>query len=266
MRFMIIRKADPETEAGVMPGPELLQAMGRYNQELMAAGVMLDGAGLRPTSTGTRVKLERGMFTVTDGPFTEAKELVAGFSIWSVASKAEALAWLAKWPPEDGHGEARLELRELYEVSDFGGAPDDAPASAAPARKPGTTRFLVMLQSNAFTESGAVTGERAQATVAAMGELMDELARSGAVLGGAGLKPSAKAARVHFTGGGKHAVLDGPFAETKELIAGTTTIQGSKADALDFAKRWLEIHVGGLGLDSGAIEIRPLYEAEDFGG
>jgi len=119
MRFMIIRKADKHTEAGEMPSEALLAAMGAYNDELVRAGVLLAGEGLKPSSIGTRVKFQRGKVkTVLDGPFAETKELIAGFSIIQVKSKAEALEWVKKWPKEDG--DVELELRPLYEMEDFG--------------------------------------------------------------------------------------------------------------------------------------------------
>jgi hypothetical protein len=123
MRFMVIRKADPQTEAGVMPSAELIDAMQSYNEEMVRAGVMLAGDGLRPSRDGAKVKFHRGKPTITDGPFAESKELVAGYSIIQVSSKAEALEWLRKWPALDGDGEVELELRQLYEAEDFGAGP-----------------------------------------------------------------------------------------------------------------------------------------------
>jgi hypothetical protein len=120
MRFMIIRKADKETEAGVLPTEELVSAMISYNEEMVKAGVMLSGDGLQPTSKGAKVKFSRGKPTVIDGPFAEAKELIAGFSIIQVKSREEALAWVRRWPQIDGHGEVELEVRQLYEAEDFG--------------------------------------------------------------------------------------------------------------------------------------------------
>src|SRR6185436_16091918 len=104
MRFMIIRKADEETEAGALPSEALIAAMGRYNEELVKAGVMRSGDGLKPSSFGARVKFAGGKPTVVDGPFTETKELVAGVSVFEVGSKEEAIEWVRRWPPEDGGG------------------------------------------------------------------------------------------------------------------------------------------------------------------
>ncbi len=124
MRYMIIRKADAETEAEDGPGAasqELLEAMGKYNQEMIDAGVMLSGDGLKPSRDGMRVKFSGGKPTVIDGPFTEAKELIAGFTIITVDSKEEALEWVKKWPPLDAGGNVELEVRQLYEMEDFPG-------------------------------------------------------------------------------------------------------------------------------------------------
>jgi len=123
MRFMIIRKADRETEAGVMPGEDLIVAMTQYNEALIKAGVMLDGQGLKPSSAGARMKFRGGKPSVVDGPFSETKELVAGFTMIDVTSREEALEWMKRWPVEDGHGEVELELRPVYEIEDFGDSP-----------------------------------------------------------------------------------------------------------------------------------------------
>jgi hypothetical protein len=120
MRFMILRKADTSTEAGKLPSHELVAAMGKYMEELASAGVMLAGDGLQPSSKGARVKLSGGKPTVIDGPFTEAKELIAGFSIIQVNSREEAIDWVKRWPALDGDGEVEIEIRQVYEASDFG--------------------------------------------------------------------------------------------------------------------------------------------------
>src|SRR5690348_6031490 len=117
MRFMVIVKANQDSEADVMPGTELLAAIGKYNEELVKAGVMLAGEGLAPSSKGVRVKFEGSKRTVTDGPFTETKELIAGFWLWQCKSKEEAVEWL-KCAPFDGGTE--IELRQVFEAEDFG--------------------------------------------------------------------------------------------------------------------------------------------------
>jgi hypothetical protein len=131
MRFMVIRKADAETEAETTPAPsqELVDAMMKYNEELIAAGVMLAGDGLQPSSKGARIRFRNGKPTVIDGPFAETKELIAGYSIFNVKSKEEAITWLKKWPRLDGNGNVELELRQLYEAEDFGEFAPDIEAS-----------------------------------------------------------------------------------------------------------------------------------------
>jgi len=126
MRFMILRKADQNTEAGALPSEKLLAAMGQYMEEMVKAGILLAGEGLRPTSEGVRVKFSHGKPSVTDGPFAEAKELVAGWSLIQVDSLEEAIKWVKRWPAEDGDGEVEIEIRRLYEAEDFG--PEFTPA------------------------------------------------------------------------------------------------------------------------------------------
>ena len=118
MRFMIFIKANEESEAGVMPSQELLEQMNKYNQELVEAGVMLAGEGLHPSSKGARVKFSGDKRTVVDGPFTEAKELIAGFWLIQAKSKDEAVEWAKRIPSPDG-GESEIEIRQVFEPQDF---------------------------------------------------------------------------------------------------------------------------------------------------
>jgi hypothetical protein len=117
MRFMILVPASEDSEAGVMPSEELLTEMGKYNEELAKAGVMLAGDGLHPSSKGARVKFSGGQKTVIDGPFTEAKELIAGFWIIQAKSKEEAIEWVKRAPFDGG---TEIEIRQLFEAEDFG--------------------------------------------------------------------------------------------------------------------------------------------------
>ena len=121
MRFMVMIKADKNTEAGVLPSRELLEAMGKYNEELVRAGVMLAGEGLHPSSKGARVKYSGGKMTVIDGPFAETKELIAGFWILQVKSKEEAIEWVKRCPNPLG-GDYEIEIRQVFEQDDFGEA------------------------------------------------------------------------------------------------------------------------------------------------
>src|SRR2546423_428777 len=118
MRFMVLVKANKDSEAGVLPTEKELADMGKFNEELVKAGVMLAGEGLQSSSKGARVKFSKGKRTVTDGPFAETKELVAGFWLWQVRSREEAIEWLKRAPFED----AEVEIRQIFEAADFGAA------------------------------------------------------------------------------------------------------------------------------------------------
>ena len=116
MKFMVMVKASKSSEAGVMPGEKLLAEMGRFNEELVKAGVMLAGDGLQPSSKGARVRFDGKKRTVIDGPFSETKELIAGFWIWQVKSKDEAVEWLKRAPFD----QTEVEIRQIFEAADFG--------------------------------------------------------------------------------------------------------------------------------------------------
>ena len=121
MRFMIMVRANQETEAGVMPEEKLFAAMAKYHEELMKAGILLDASGLQPSSKGARIKYSGGKRTLIDGPFAEAKELVAGYTLIQVKSRDEALEWAKRFPNPMGEGaDAEIEIRQLYELEDFG--------------------------------------------------------------------------------------------------------------------------------------------------
>ena len=119
MRFMIMVKATQESEAGVMPDQELLTAMGNFNEELVKAGIMQAGEGLQPSAKGARVRFSGTKRTVVDGPFAETKELIAGFWIWQVRSKTEAIEWVKRCPNPFA-GESEIEIRQIFEAEDFG--------------------------------------------------------------------------------------------------------------------------------------------------
>ncbi|CAI8845853.1 YciI family protein [Pseudomonas sp. IT-P253] len=120
MRFMIIIKASQDSEAGVMPSQDLLTAMGNYNEELAKAGVLLAGEGLHPSSKGARVRFSGEKRSVIDGPFAETKELIAGFWLWQVKSKEEAIEWVKRCPNPMPGTEAEIEIRQVFEMDDFG--------------------------------------------------------------------------------------------------------------------------------------------------
>jgi hypothetical protein len=119
MRFMILMKADKDTEAGVLPNEKLLTEMGKFNEELVKAGIMLAGEGLHPSSKGARVRFSGGKRTVIDGPFAESKELIAGFWLWQVKSREEAIEWVKRCPHPEG-ADMEIEIRQVFEAEDFG--------------------------------------------------------------------------------------------------------------------------------------------------
>jgi hypothetical protein len=121
MRFMVMVKATKDSEAGVMPDTKLLEDMGKFNEQLVKAGVMLAGEGLHPSSKGVRVRFNGDSRTVIDGPFAETKELVAGFWLWQVKSKEEAIEWVKRCPNPHA-GESVIEIRQVFEAADFGPA------------------------------------------------------------------------------------------------------------------------------------------------
>jgi hypothetical protein len=119
MRFLVMVKATPDSEAGKLPSTELLTAMGRYNEELVKAGILLAAEGLQPSSKGARIKFSGHKRSVVDGPFTESKELVAGFWLWQCRSREEAIEWAKRCPNPTGE-EGELEIRQVFEAEDFG--------------------------------------------------------------------------------------------------------------------------------------------------
>jgi len=131
MKFMVIRRADAETEAGVMPGADLIAEMTQFHEDAAKAGIVIDGSGLMPTSRGAKVKFNNGRPTVIDGPFAEAKELIAGYTLIEVPSREAAIEWVKNWPRRDGHGNVEIEIRQLFTAEDFGDAYTEAMASRA---------------------------------------------------------------------------------------------------------------------------------------
>jgi hypothetical protein len=120
MKFMMIVKASKDSEAGVMPSEELISAMGKYNEELVKAGVLVDAAGLQPSSKGARIRFSGGTRSVIDGPFTETKELIAGYWIIKVSSREEAMEWAKRAPSPHPGEDCEIEIRQFFEMEDFG--------------------------------------------------------------------------------------------------------------------------------------------------
>jgi hypothetical protein len=269
MRFMLLVKASEDSEAGRMPPQKVFEDMGKFNEELVKAGLMLAGEGLHPTSKGVRVRSANGKVTVTDGPFAETKELVAGYWLIQAKSLEEALSWVKRVPFDEGE----IEVRPLFELEDFPVDPAEKPdgwrekeeqlrESPPPARKPGTKRYLGLLKADRDTEAGVMPKEE---HLAAMGAFIEEGVKSGVILGGEGLKPTSQAKRVRFNGK-KRTVIDGPFPETKELVAGYAILQASsRQEAIDWTKRFVAVDAPmRLGREA-TCELRPIFETEDFG-
>ncbi len=139
MRFMVIVKASKDSEAGVMPSEKLLLEMNKYNEELIKAGVMLAGEGLQPSSKGARVKFSGTKRTVSDGPFAETKELIAGFWLWQVKSLEEAIEWVKRCPNPHNE-ESEIEIRQVFELEDFPNVPAEVRETEEKFRKTGRTK------------------------------------------------------------------------------------------------------------------------------
>jgi hypothetical protein len=268
MRFMMLVKATKDFEAGVWPDEKLLSEMATWTEDLVKAGARIESGRLQPSSEAVRVRYADAKSTLTDGPFAESKELIAGFCLIQAKSLDEAIEWTKRVPLQEGE----IELRPLYELSDFPVDPAEKPdgwreneeqaRAAPPARKPATTRFMAILKADSDTEAGVLPDENGLAT---MGAFLEKGLKAGVFLSGEGLQPSSKGARVQFDGS-KRTVTDGPFAETKELVAGYAILQfASKAEAIEWTKRFVRVdaplRLGG----ECECEIRPFFEFEDFG-
>jgi hypothetical protein len=268
MRFMMIVKASKDSEAGVMPSEQMLTEMGKFNEELAKAGMLLAADGLHPSSRGVRVRYSKGKFKATDGPFAETKDLIAGFWLIQAKSLDEAIEWARRVPFREGE----VEVRPLFELPDFPVNPAEQPdgwrekeqqfRDTPPARKPGTIRYLGILKADKDTEAGVLPDEK---FLSAMGAFFEEGVKAGVILSGEGLQPSSKGARVRYSGS-KRTVTDGPFAETKELIAGYAILQfTSPTEAIAWTRRFVQVDAPGrLGAES-ECELRRIFEAEDFG-
>lgn len=270
MRFMVLVKSNPEAEAGILPDEKLLSEMGTYNETLMKAGVLLAADGLRESAKGARIGYSKGKVSVVDGPFTEAKELVAGFWLIDAKSKQDAVAWLEKAPFRDG----QVEIRPLFELEDFPVDPSEQPGGwrdkEAEARKTlplQTTRgskkmrFLGFVMADDDTEAGVMPKEE---DLTAMGAFMEEALRAGVILGGEGLKPSSEGVRIYYDGS-KRRIVDGPFAESKELVAGYSILAvDSKEEAIEWSKRFVQVDAGVRPSREARCEIRLIAELEDF--
>jgi len=282
MRFMMIIKSDERAETGQLPSAELLMAMGKYNEELIEAGALVGAEGLHPSKMGARLKLSGGKRVRTDGPFAEAKEVIAGYWIIDVASKDEAITWAKRIPFEaDVEGcasgaRAEIEIRKMTDLDDFpadenepesGWREQEAawrdipPQSTLSPRNPALKRFFCMAMGDANYEAGKMPDEK---ILAAMGAYMGKQIEEGVLLSGEGLHRTAEGAKVYFQNG-MRSVTDGPFLETKEIVGGFATIQAESLEAaIDMG--WEFLDVGGPfepGIER-RCEIRQVFEMSDF--
>ncbi|QJE01434.1 hypothetical protein HH212_16465 [Massilia forsythiae] len=227
MQFMIIRKADAATEAGLPPSPALAADRARFHAALRAAGALGPALDLHPSAAGVRLRMGPDGETIDASPFPEVAELVAGFTIVRAPSKEAAMRLLERWPARDceGSGEVVLELRE----TGCPGGCAEVPAAAGAGGK----RYVILLRATADTERDAIP---AQARLDALNAFNAAQVTLGVLLAGDGLKSSARGARLQRKGG-RTTLVDGPFAEAKELIAGFWMIgAASLRDAVDWAR------------------------------
>lgn len=268
MKVMILGKATSEAEAGVPPDPQALEAMHNYNEALIAAGILKDQilGGLKPTRFAKRVHFSGKNRTVIDGPFTETKEVVTGFSMWDVTSIEEAIEWVRKAPMT---AECDVDIRPLFSPEDFAprGLQSQAAGSASKAAlttaqstasRRRVMKVMVFVKATPDSEAevppdpGMINAMHAynEALIAA-GILQDQ------ILGG--LKPTRYAKRVHFSGKDR-TVIDGPFAETKEMIAGFWLWE---VQSIEEAVEWVKKCPNPMLTDSD-VDIRPLYSPETW--
>ncbi len=245
MRYMLMHKTNASNEAGIRPSPELIAGVGAMIGEMSAAKVFRDGAGLRATSLGVRVKRVAGTVRVSQGPFQGDNELTAALAVLRVRTRDEAVEWARR--VAEIVGEAEIDIRPVTEPWDLGLV--EKPAGDS------TTRYMLVLKGNAQTESGRVSAN----TRAAVAGLIESMKQAGVWTMGEALRPSREAKRL-LPAAAKPAVIDGPFTESKELIAGYMILE---LPGIDEALRWARRYAALL--DGAEVDVRPLYEVDDLG-
>ncbi|WP_242343721.1 YciI family protein [Anaeromyxobacter terrae] len=242
MRYMIMHKVNASTEAGVLPSPELMAGMGKLVQDAAKAGVFRNGEGLRPSSTRVRLNFSRGQRTLTKGPLVGSNELVAGFALMKVQSMDEAIEWATRFARIVG--DVEIDVGPVTEPWDLGvmPKPTDAPL-----------RVLAVHKADESSEAGAPPSPQMMADMA---KLVEDMSKAGVLLATEGLMPSSTGWRLRYRGG-KRTVIDGPFAESKELIAGFVILDvKTKDDVFYWAQRFADV-VGDVEMD-----VRPLFDVE----
>jgi hypothetical protein len=237
MKFMVMHKMNEALESGVKD-PEVTAGVGKLIGEAIEKKIFLSGAGLQPTATRTHVVYKDGQRTITDGPFAEAKELVGGFALMKVRDKADALHWTDRFAAVVGDVELIMgPVREPWEAG-FGDRPQNPPL-----------RYLSVMKMNPDEDRVPEPAELAK-----MGALIEEMTKAGVLLSTGGLASTRKGARIRFEGG-KHRIIDGPFAESKELIAGFSIVElPSKAAAVAWGVRF------GQAAKVSEVEVRQMPE------
>jgi hypothetical protein len=267
MRFMLLVKATADFEAGRLLDEQTMSKMADWNEALIATGAKLASDRLHPSAKGARVRYSHGKIWVTDGPFAETKEIIAGYCLIQAKSLDEAVEWARRIPFEEGE----VEVRPLMELEDFPKDPAEQPdgwrdkeeqwRAAPPARRPGTARYVAFVKADVDTEAGKLPDEK---FLMAMGAFCEEGVKAGVFLDGQGLQPSSKSARVGYAGN-RRMVTDGPFAETKELIAGYALLQfRSKEEAIEWTRRFVEVDAPGRYRGEADCEIREVFEFSDL--
>lgn len=227
MRFMIMHKMTDELEKGLPPSPAVIEGVNQLIGEAVKDRIFVGGEGLKPTSTRVHIAYKAGKRTITDGPFTEAKELVAGFALMRVRSMQEAIGWCDRFASVIG--DVELFMGPVVEAWDLGMMPKPADAPL---------RVLSMHKMDERAENDAPPDPQLMAT---MGALIEEMTKAGVLEATGGLASTKKGARIRFDGG-KRTVIDGPFTESKELVAGYAILDlPSKAAAIEWAMRFGEI-------------------------
>ena len=241
MRFISMHTSNASMEAGDPPSPEVMAGMGPLMGEMIEAGVFVSGEGLRPTSHGVRLSFSNGKRTITKGPFAGSNELIDRYLIVRVHSIEEAVEWATRFA--SGVGDSEIDVRPVTEVWDLGLMPKPAGET--------TTRYMILHKSDARSEAG-------RPAPASLSALDANVLLSDVLLSTEALQPSAKGVRLKFSGG-QRTVIDGPFTESKELIAGFSIMNVNSIDeVVEWASRFAAL-IGDV-----QIDIRPLYEPSDL--
>jgi hypothetical protein len=249
-RFVMMHKADAQVEAGVAPSQELMARMGGLIGEMFATGAFVAGEGLAPTAEGVRLHVSKGRRTVTRGPFVGSNELVASFAMVRVRSLNEAIDWASRIAKV--LGDVDLYIGRVKEEWDLG---------LAPKPKGAPLRYLIIRKSDAQSEANVAPGPDIQVR---MRQLLSEMTKEGVLLAAERLLPSAVAVRLTVSDG-KHQVIDGPFAESKELIAGYCIVSvAARDDAVTWATRFGELLCRYAPADSVEVDVRELAEGTGF--